>query len=191
MSTGKERLVKDLRLVEQIAAEMEDYLDREEIFPQVINDDELQPTIGGFLVCQHRLLALANVLLDSTERQRLQAAGQKFEEIVAAQPGRFQAKARQELEMRVQQWGKALQDLLEDESPSLAYYRSDVRFRAIIMALSGRLVSIPAALAQKIEALDNLLRQHWQAGEFVWPPEWKPAYPAPSYWWLYGKLKNN
>jgi hypothetical protein len=190
MSTGKERLVKDLRIAEQIAADMTDYLGREEIFLQVVSDDELQPTIGGFLVRQHRLLALADTLLDSAERLRLQAASQKFEAAAAAHPGRFEAKARQELEVRVQQWNKALQDLLEDEAPSMAYYRSDVRFRAIIAALSRRLASISPAVAQKIEALDNLLRQHWQNGEFIWPPEWKPAYPAPTYWWLYGKLKN-
>jgi hypothetical protein len=190
MSTGKERLSKDLKIVEQIAADMADYLGREEIFLQVIREDELQPTIGGFLLRQHRLLTLADTLLDSTERLRLQTASQKFEETAAAQPGRFATKAQQELEVRVQQWDKALHDLLEEEAPSLAYYRSDIRFRAIVTALSRRLASVSPALGQKVEALDDLLRQHWQAGEFIWPPEWKPTYPAPTYWWLYGKLKH-
>jgi hypothetical protein len=190
MSTGKERLVKDLKIVEQMAAEMEDYLDREEVFLQVINDNELLPTIGGFLIRRHRLMALGDVLLDSAERQRLQTASQKFEEAATVQPERFETKAVQELEARVRQWNKALQDLLADEAPSMAYYRSDVQLRAIMTALSGRLASIPPALTQKIEALDNLLRQHWQVGDFIWPPEWKSAYPDPGYWWLYGKLKS-
>jgi hypothetical protein len=190
MATGRERLVKDLKIVEEIAVQMKDYLASEEVFWQRISDDELQPTIGGFLLRQHRLLALEDYLLDDSERLRLQAVIKKFEEAVTDQPRRFETKARQELEVRTQQWAKALQELLEDEAPSLAYYRADVQTRATITALSERLASIPNAVAEKIEALDKLLRQHWQTGEFIWPPEWKPAYPAQVYWWLYGKLKN-
>ncbi len=190
MSTGRGRLVRDLKIVEEIAAQMKEYLASEEIFWQRISDNELQPTGGGFLLRQYRLLALKDNLLDNSERLRLQAALKKFEEAVTDQPGRFETKVRQELEVRTQQWDKALQELLEDEAPSLAYYRSDVQTRAMITALSKRLASIPNAVAEKVEALDELLRQHWQTGEFIWPSEWKPAYPAQVYWWLYGKLKN-
>lgn len=192
MATGKEELVNDLSVLESMAAKMPDYLSSDELFWRKIDSDPVQPTIGGFLMRQDRLQALSDTLLEEGQRRQLSAAVARFEQAVNEQPGRLEAKAQQELESRLRQWETALKELLEDEAPTLAYYRADVETRVIIAALLAALrqrsVRVDSALTDKLAKLDQTLRQRWQAGEFVWPAEWQPAYPRSDYWWLYGRL---
>jgi hypothetical protein len=175
-----------------MAAKMPDYLSSDELFWRKIDSDPVQPTVGGYLMRQDRLQALSNTLLNDGQRRQLSAAVDQFEQAVREQPGRLEAKAQQELESRLRQWEIALKELLEDEAPTLAYYRSDVETRAIIMALLAALqqrsIRVESTLTDKLTKLDQSLRQRWQWGEFVWAAEWQPAYPRSDYWWLYGRL---
>jgi hypothetical protein len=192
LATGKEELVKDLAVLEAMAAKMPEYLSSDELFWRKIDSDPVQPTIGGYLMRQNRLQALSDPLLDEGQRRQLAAAVTRFEQAVSEQPGRLEAKGQQELKSRLRQWEIALKELLEDEAPALAYYRADVETRIIIatllMALQQRSVRIEPAITDKLAKLDQTLRQRWQPGEFVWPDGWQPAYPRSDYWWLYGRL---
>lgn len=192
MTDGKEKLITDLRIIEHMAAEMAEYLRNPHIFLPKIESSRVQTTIGGFWMRRHRLLALQGTLLDAAERGRLTRASQQFDAACSQQRARYEQKASQELEARLRQWGEALRELLEDEPPSMAYYRQDVQTRAIIQAIFSQSIPIPAetrgAILERIEALDSELRERWEAGQFVWPIEWEPAYPRSAYWWLYGTL---
>jgi hypothetical protein len=61
----------------------------------------------------------------------------------------------------------------------------------MIAALIDKLQTSPYQLQSRIisqvNMLDSNLGNQWQSGDFVWPPEWQPAYPKLTYWWLYGK----
>jgi hypothetical protein len=74
---------------------------------------------------------------------------------------------------------------------SVAYYRTAVETRAMIAALVNKLQSKPYELQSRfvsqVNLLDGNLRNNWQSGDFIWPPEWEPAYPRLNYWWLYGQ----
>jgi hypothetical protein len=192
LATGKEELVDDLSILEAMAAKMAEYLSRDELFWRKIDSDPVQPTLGGYLMRQHRLQVLSDTLLDDGQRRRLAAAVARFEQAVSEQPGRLAARERQELEARLRQWETALKELLDDEAPALAYYRADVETRVIIavllVALQQRSGWVEPAVTDRLARLDQLLRQRWQPGEFVWPAEWQPAYPHSEYWWLYGRL---
>lgn len=192
MSDGREKLITDLKIIEHMAAEIAEYLRNPHIFWPKIEGSRVQTTIGGFWMRRHRLLALQKTLLDAAERRRLRRANQQFDTACSEQRGRYEQKAGQELEARLRQWGEALRELLEDEPPSMAYYRQDVQTRAIIQAIFNQPVPIPTekrgAILEQIEALDSDLRERWETGRFVWPTEWEPAYPRSTYWWLYGKL---
>ena len=193
MSTGKEKLSLDLRIVEDMAAEMEDYLASPQLFWPKIDHKLVQPTIGGFWLRRHRLEALQNILLDGEERQRFVVANQQFDTACSEQRHRFEEKVGREVEARLRQWGEALRELLADEPPSIAYYRSDVEIRAIIEALLHLSIPRPADVEQgileRLEKLDRDLKQRWKVGRFVWPEAWAVAYPDVTYWWLYGQLK--
>ena len=188
MSDGTEKLRDDLKILESMAAKMAEYLDSKDVFWPKIDSDPVQPTIGGYLMRQDRLQALAGTLLNEAERQRLQAAVEQFDQVVSRKKDRFEHKAKQELPARVRQWEQKLQELLKDEFPSPAYYRADVEERVIAAVLSDHIQAAPS-VTEQLQRLDQQLRQRWTPGAFVWPAEWKPAYPESAYWWLYGKLK--
>lgn len=193
MSDGTDKLRADLTILESMAAKMDEYLDSQDVFWSKIDSDPVQPTVGGYLMRQDRLQALAGTLLNEVERRRLQATVEQFDQVVSRKKDRFEHKVQQELSARVRQWEQKLQDLLKDEFPSPAYYRADVEERVIAAVLIDHIQAIPATVAssvtEQLQRLDQQLRQNWTPGAFVWPAEWKSAYPESAYWWLYGKLK--
>lgn len=192
MHTGKEKLGRDLKILEAMAAKMKDYLNSDELFWPKIDSDPVQPTLGGYLMRQHRLRVLQDLVLDDAQRKRLEAAITKFNQAILQTKGRFEEKAARELEARLRQWDTALEELLQDDPPSLAYYQADVETRAMIAALIDELRNFPAQFSsenvERLDKLDHRLRQRWQPGEFIWPEIWKPAYPKAAYWWLYGQI---
>lgn len=192
MLSGKEKLVQDLKIVGQMVDKLEAYLNSNEIFWQNIDDDLVPPTMGGYWLREHRLLALQDTLLDGTQQSKLESTVAQFNQIYSRNKLQAEAKAQQELTARVRQWDNDLDDLLHDDFPSIAYYSVDVEVRAIIVVLFDKLqqnsVQISAAVTSQLEWLDKQLEKRWQSGEFIWPAEWVPAYPQDIYWWLYGKL---
>jgi hypothetical protein len=193
LPNGKEALVRDLKIIEDMAAEMGDYLVSTQLFWPKIDHKLVQPTIGGFWVRQHRLQVLKGTLLDAAGQERLDQTIQLFEEACTKQSRHFEQKVSRELEARVRQWAEDLDELLADEPPSMAYYRSDVEVRAIIDAMLDHLDSLPTeakvSVLREIGRLDHQLEKRWAAGEFIWPAGWEAAYPRQRYWWLYGQLK--
>lgn len=193
MSNGKEVLDKDLKIIEDMAAEMADYLKSDQIFWPKIDNKLVQPTIGGFWLRRHRLEALKDSLLDTSQRQRLDRAIHRFDEACADDSQEFEQKASRELEARVRQWAEALHELQEDDPPSMAYYKSDIEVRAIIEAMLDHLDSIPTeaetTIFKEVGTLDRQLKKRWIDGNFIWPNGWEAAYPRQKYWWLYGRLK--
>lgn len=192
MATGREKLSDDLRILEEMAAKMGEYLNSENLFWQAHKEGVPEPTIGQFLLRQRRLQALGNALLDSAQQSRLATATQQFDQAVAGKPVAFKEKAQQEFKTRLRLWSEALKELLEDDAPSMAYYRTEVENRvileALLEALKAQAVGLEADLIEQLATLDRKLRQRWEPGPFVWPAEWQPAYPRSQYWWLYGEL---
>lgn len=192
LSSKKEVLLKDLRIIEEMIVEMADYLVGDKLFWPKIDNKLVQPTVGNFWLRQHRLQALKADLSD-TEQQRLDRATQMFDEACSDHSRDFEKKAGQELEARVRQWSESLRELTEDDPPSMAYYRSDVEVRAIVEVMLDHMIIIPTvaedAMMREIGQLDRQLEKQWIAGNFIWPAEYEPAYPRQKYWWLYGRLK--
>jgi len=192
MATGREKLSDDLRILEEMAGKMEEYLNSENLFWQAHKEGTPEPTIGQFLLRQHRLQALSDRLLDPEQQRRLAAASRQFDQAVANKTNSFKDKAQQEFKTRLRLWGEALKELLEDDSPSMAYYRTEVENRVILEALLEGLkahsAGLEADLLEQLTSLDRKLRPRWETGSFVWPAEWQPAYPRSQYWGLYGEL---
>jgi hypothetical protein len=192
VSQGMEKLRQDLEIFEAMAAEMDSYLKSDVLFWPMEKGSMPRLTLGGYLMRQHRLLALKD-LLDEEEKARLDAAVTQFNEALVEKIVRLEQRAHQELHARLRQWGEYLKDLARDNISSSAYYATAVEPRAMISALVNKLKLPPYKLddriPQQIGVLDNNLRRRWQSGDFVWPEEWQTAYPQATYWWLYGRPK--
>jgi hypothetical protein len=190
VSEAVEKLRKDLTVLEAMADEMEDYLISDVLYWPLMKGNLPRLTLGAYLMRQHRLTGLRH-LLDEGELDRLNAAVGKFNLALVEKVVRFEEHAHQELRARLRQWGEFLKDLGGESDTSAAYYAASVETRAIIAALAARMKMPPYELDdnidQQIRVYDSALRRQWMHGEFVWPVEWRGAYPTTDYWWLYGR----
>jgi hypothetical protein len=188
VSHGIEKLREDLEILEAMASEMDSYLKIDVLFWPMEDSNMPRLTVGGYLMRQHRLLALED-LLDEAEKSRLEAAVSQFNDALVEKIVRFEQHANQELEARLRQWGEYLKDLSR-ESSSAVYYATSVEPRAMITAIINKLKLPPYRLNDRVQQqvimLDNNLRRRWHSDEFVWPESWQPAYPEAIYWYLYG-----
>jgi len=192
VSEGIEKLRQDLEILEAMAAEMDSYLRSDVLFWPMAKGNMPRLTLGGYLMRQHRLLALEH-LLDEAEKERLDAAVAQFNEALVEKIVRLEQRAHQELHARLRQWAEYLKELSRESTSSRAYYVTAVETRAMITALVNKLKLPPYQLNQRIPQeitmFDGNLRRRWHSGNFVWPEEWQPAYPKAIYWWLYGTPK--
>ena len=192
MAKGKEKLAQDLAILEAMASEMEDYLKSDVLFWRMMKGSMPMLTLGGYLLREHRLLALQR-LLDESEQARLDAAVTQFNQALVERIVRFEQKGHQELEARLRQWSEYLRDLEGSSKAAAVNYETAAETRTMIAALIDRLQMAPYRLESRIEEqvdlLDRKLRRRWQPGDFIWPDEWQPAYPEMEYWWLYGHPK--
>ena len=187
---GIEKLRQDLEILESMAAVMDEYLRSDILFYPMSRSDMPKATIGGYLMRQHRLLGLRD-LLGQEEQARLHEAIHQFNNALEEKIVRFEQKANRELEARVRQWREYLSEA--KRGVNVAYYESAVDTRAMIETLMAQLRIRPyemdEELPPQVGLLDRELSRYWEHGDFIWPPAWKPAYPRDEYWWLYGHPK--
>jgi hypothetical protein len=189
MDEGNQRLAQDAAVLGAMAGQMAEYLDSDILFWPAPQGGMPMLTLGGYLLREHRLLGLPQ-LLTAEQRTQVDAAVFRFNQALADRVVRFETKAHHELEARLRQWEEYLKDMDRGTFDRTSNYSTAVETRAMIAALLNRLGMPPYRTekrpAQHLAALDTRLRGIWRPGEFVWPQEWQPAYPRPEYWWLYG-----
>lgn len=189
MDEGNQRLAQDAAVLGAMAGQMAEYLDSDILFWPAPQGGMPMLTLGGYLLREHRLLGLPQ-LLTAELRTQVDAAVFQFNQTLADRVVRFEAKAHHELEARLRQWEEYLKDMDRGTFDRTSNYSTAVETRAMIAALLDRLSMPPYRAeprpAQHLAALDTRLRGMWRPGEFIWPLSWQPAYPRSEYWWLYG-----
>ena len=189
MNEANERLGQDVAVLSAMAEQMPQYLDSDILFWPAPRGGMPALTLGGYLLREHRLHALAGLL---TAEQQMEVSGAltRFNQALADRVVRFEKKAHHELEARLRQWEEYLKDMDRGTFDRSSNYATAVETRAIIQALLNRLGMPPYRAEdrpeQHLAALDTRLRGRWQPGDFVWPAAWEPAYPREVYGWLYG-----
>lgn len=186
------KLQRDLEIVTAMADEMAGYLDSDVLFWPMQTSGMPQLTLGGYLMRQFRLLALADSL-DAAAQQQLSQTVSRFNQALIERVVRFEQKASRELDARMRQWGEFLRDVEKDRDVSQAGYATAVEARAMIAALVEKLqkrpYQLPPRTMTRVDLLDANLRRFWEPGQFVWSEAWQPAYPQTDFWWLYGLPK--
>lgn len=189
MHDGNIRLTQDVAALSAMAAQMAEYLDSEVLFWPLGQGNLPMLTLGGYLLREHRLLGLSQ-LLPPAQQTQVDAAVFQFNQALANRVVRFEAKAHHELEARLRQWEEYLKDIDRGTFDRTSNYDTTVETRAMIHALLSRLSMPPyraeARPQQHLALLDTRLQGRWKPGDFVWPDEWQTAYPRGEYWWLYG-----
>lgn len=190
MHDGNERLAQDVAVLSAMAEQMPDYLDSDILYWPAPRGGMPAMTLGGYLLRENRLQALAGQL-PAEQRARVDEATVRFNQALADRVVRFEKKAHQELEARLRQWEEYLKDMDRGTFDRSSNYDTAVETRAIIQALLDRLGMPPYRTEERprqhLSTLDTRLRGRWQPGDFVWPADWSAAYPSSGYWWLYGE----
>lgn len=192
MPDGTEKLAQDVAILSAMAGNMAAYLDSDVLFWPLSYANMPMLTLGGYLMREHRLLALRDQLT-AEQQAEVDTAMAQFNEALAERIVRFEGKAHNELDARLRQWEAYLKDIARGTFDTTSNYDTAVETRAMIAALIDRLQMPPYQLAERpqqhLAVLDSQLRNHWRTGDFVWPQAWTPAYPTPAYWWLYGGVR--
>lgn len=182
-------LLHDLLILEEMAANMNSYLVSDTRGWVIPRSNMPKLTIGGYLMRQHRLLAVEEKLLDE-DKARLRKAIEMFEGALIEKVVRLETRAHRELHSRIGEWVSHLRDLGSKASSQENYYAGIVDTRVVISSLIEQLQKRPYKLEdgveEEVQELDNSLRVRLLAHAFVWDMVWKPAYPEAKYWWLYG-----
>ena len=189
MLNGVEQLKRDLDIISAMSDEMIRYLNSAVLFWPMTQSAYPKLTLGSYLMRVQRLQKLTN-LLDEDERFQLSIVVEAFQTIAAEQVVQVEQKASRELDARIHQWEQQISDFNLGTDVSRTYYKTDAQIRVMITVLIQLLQTPPYQLNSqvqvKVRELDEKLQTDWQAGEFVWPDEWRPAYAENQYWWLYG-----
>jgi hypothetical protein len=178
-----------LTVLAAMAGDMPAYLDSDVLFWPMSRSDMPKLTLGGYLMREHRLRALAG-LLSAEQQADLASAISAFNQALAERVIRFETKAAGELQARFRQWEEYLKDIDRGSADRTSNYATAVETRAMIQAILDKLSMPPYRMESRpmsqLALLDDRLRNRFSRGEFVWPAEWQPAYPVSDYWWLYG-----
>ncbi len=192
MLDESEKLAKDVMILAAMAAEMDEYLKSDVLFWQMMKGGLPKLTLGGYLMRQHRLLALP-ALLSAEEQAMVDTAVTQFNQALVEKIVRFEQKAHQELGARIRQWGEYLRDFQWERRAAIAGYAAAVDTRVMITAVTDKLQIPPYQLdtriPQQVALLDGKVRRHLRPGPFLWPESWEPAYPKDTYWFLYVSVK--
>ncbi len=189
MTQGDDKLAQDVRVLSAMTDEMEAYLNSDVLFWHMSGAGLPVLTLGGYLMRQHRLLALYDSLSEEQQAE-VDSAVAQFNQALEERTVRFEQKANRELDARLRQWEEYLKDVERGQASSKSNYGTAVEARAMVAALADYLQMAPYQLDDRVlnktTMLDGRLRSRWQSGDFVWPEGWQGAYPKSEYWWLYG-----
>lgn len=193
MISGDEKLARDVDILAAMAQEAPDYLDSDVLFWPLSGISAVKLTLGGYLMRQHRLLALRN-LLDAAQLATVDAAVVQFNQALVERVVRFETKGNHEIDVRLRQWSEYLRDVEQGIAATVSNYATAVEARVMLTALQEALEMPPYRLEadapRKIDLSDLQLRRLWLPGDFVWPETWTPAYPQSIYWYLYGEPRS-
>lgn len=180
----------DLAVVQEMAAELEDYLIDDDVYRTLIistaeGDVRLQSSGGDLLARLHRLQVQADQLTPE-QRSQLAEIEESVDETVHSLRSRFRALLTREVKARLNSLKWFVDDCREDRRQCRTQYPFEIRNRQRIEEIMKILrQDSPEELEGQIRAIDSRLRSISSAAEFVWDNRVQDVYPQETYWYLY------
>ena len=174
-----------LKSLEDAAEEIETYL----LSKDVIRAQSGRPSLSiGLIALDLRWLGPT---IEDQDRARLESVESNLATVRDKWRVAWERKATAELRSRLNLWRGYLADL--EGRPGLgSSYSQEVRNRAIAVDLvdaAGNQNEIKTLVAS-LDAIDSRLRDRFQPGKFVWEQAPESAFPAETFWFLYGRPKS-
>lgn len=167
-------MANDQRFISDAIPQLKDYLLTNEVYWG--SGGDMQLTLGNLLMAEANLKAAGK--LSAEDSKAITAAKKEW-------GAAWKKKAEREFGARLRQWHNYVGELSDDPERHSAYYRSEVRARALLELLAAEAPGVSGQLS----AADSMLKALTESADFIWDDALKSAYPQGKYWFLYAKVK--
>ncbi len=171
------------------ANELKDYLLSKELFwPMQAEKTAGQVpypklTIGNLLFYMQRARA---TILEEAQKSQLAQLEQEVDKIHSDWKVAWEEKAIKEYLSRLRQWRIYLGGVSKAGDSSAFHYKTKVKIRIFLELLAE---SVPNIDNKELESLDNILRAHFIAGDFMRELFNAAKFPREKFWYMYGYVK--
>jgi hypothetical protein len=181
----------DLQIAEAMAAELEDYIIKDDLYRTVLvrtsaGDQNLQMTGGDLLTRLHRLRSERDRLPPNLQT-RIDAVDKAVRDTIYSLRTRFHARLQREMKARLDSLKWFLDDCGQDIQRCRTEFPFEMRNRQRIeeglKELGG---DLPEDLKKYLQSIDQRIRMFSHATDFIWDERVKTVFPRQPYWYLYG-----
>lgn len=180
----------DLRIVEAMVQELEDYIIKNDLYRTLIvhmadGDQKLKMTGGDLLTRLHRLRSIRDQLTPE-QQPRFDAAEKMARATIYSLRTRFHDRLKREIKARLDSLKWFLDDCAQDPRRCRAEFPFEMRNRQRIEeALKEVDGDISEDLQSALRGIDQRIRMIAHSGDFTWDERLKSAFPRQPYWYLY------
>ncbi len=181
---------KSLNTVTAMADALEYYLIEGEIYRTVVSPvahgyERFTMSAGELLTLLHDLDAQRNHLLQD-QRRRINEIQSKVQAVTQRLSTRYCQLLEREIISRLDSFNWFLNDCQDDMGKCRDLYRSEIRNRQRIEEiLQVWDQEIPVRVSDRVERIDERVRQMTESAPFIWAEEEKSRFPQDPYWFLY------
>lgn len=180
----------DLAVLEAFAAELEEYIIKDELYRTVrvhlpSGDQMIQMSGGDLLTRIFRLQAEADRLTPE-QQARFDAARSSAEKTIYSLRTRFHQRLLREIKARLDSLNWFLDECAAEPARCRGEYPFEIRNRQRIDAILQEVGSdLPPDLKSQINRVDERIRMIVRPGNFAWDARLEGAFPRTRFWYLY------
>jgi hypothetical protein len=180
----------DLAVLEAFAAELEEYIIKDELYRTVRvhlpAGDQMIQMSGGDLLTRIFRLSAERERLTPEQQSRFDAARSAAEKIIYSLRTRFHQRLQREIKARLDSLNWFLDECSSDPARCRGEYPFEIRNRQRIDAIVSELgTDLPAELKNQISRIDERIRMIVRPGNFAWDARLEPVFPRTRFWYLY------
>ncbi|MFN8464256.1 MAG: hypothetical protein U0X20_01835 [Caldilineaceae bacterium] len=180
----------DLAVLEAFAAELEEYIIKDELYRTVRvhlpAGDQMIQMSGGDLLTRIFRLSAERERLTPEQQARFDAARSAAEKIIYSLRTRFHQRLQREIKARLDSLNWFLDECSSDPARCRGEYPFEIRNRQRIDAIVSELgTDLPAELKNQISRIDERIRMIVRPGNFAWDARLEGVFPRTRFWYLY------
>ena len=180
----------DLAVLEAFAAELEEYIIKDELYRTVRvhlpTGDQMIQMSGGDLLTRIFRLAAERERLTPEQQSRFDAARGAAEKIIYSLRTRFHQRLQREIKARLDSLNWFLDECSSDPARCRGEYPFEIRNRQRIDAIVSELgTDLPAELKNQISRIDERIRMIVRPAGFAWDTRLEGVFPRTRFWYLY------
>jgi hypothetical protein len=180
----------DLAVLEAFAAEVEEYIIKDELYRTVRvhlpTGDQMIQMSGGDLLTRIFRLSAERDRMTPEQQERFGAARSSAEKSIYSLRTRFHQRLQREVKARLDSLDWFLDECASEPARCRGEYPFEIRNRQRIDAILTELgTDLSPELKKRINRVDDRIRMMVKPGSFAWDSRLEPVFPRTRFWYLY------